>query len=95
MKNNSFNYEEAVCAINSMQHLIGQNAPKWNSPILDIVPAPTNGDFYRYINVFKKTGSVKNAVKTVKSETFGILLIFRTPKLHGDLVYEWYSFFYS
>jgi hypothetical protein len=94
MKNNSFNYEETVSAINSMRHLIGQNAPKWNSPILDIIPAPTNGNFNKYINTFKKTGNIGDAIKTAKSGTYDILLIFRTPKLHGDLVYEWYSFFY-
>jgi hypothetical protein len=95
MKNNSFNYEEVINAINSMRYLVGQNVPKWNSPILDIIPAPTNRNFSKYINTFKKTGSIENALKIAKSGTYDILLIFRTPELHGDLVYEWYSFFFS
>jgi hypothetical protein len=95
MKSNSLNYEEAVCKINSMQHLIGQKAPKWNSPILEIIPAPTNDKFNKYINVFKRTRDISTAMKTAKSGSFGVLLIFRTPELHGDLVYEWYSYFYS
>lgn len=95
MKNSTLNYSDTIAKINSIQHLIGQDAPKWQSPILEIIPAPTNGTFYEYIQVFEKTGCIVKAKEIIDSTTFDILLIFRTPKLHGDLVYEWYSFFYS
>ena len=37
---------------------------------------------------------VEKAILTAGASEFDILLVFRTPQLHGDLVCEWYSFFY-
>ena len=42
-------YKETIQKIGSLEHLIGNNAPKWNSPILAMIPAPTNASFHKYI----------------------------------------------
>jgi hypothetical protein len=81
--------------INSLQHLIGQNAPKWNSPILDIVPAPANRSFTKFIERYKQTGNYEKAMQKISCNQFDVLLIFRTPRLHKSLICEWYGFFYS
>jgi hypothetical protein len=86
---------ETIEKINSLQHLIGQNVPKWNSPILDIIPAPADSNFEKFLEAYKKTGDHQKAMQKIKCYQFDILLIFRTPRLHESLVCEWYSFFYS
>jgi hypothetical protein len=86
--------QEAFQKIDTLQHLVGQKAPKWNSPILEIIPAATD-KFSTYIQVYQKTMNLEKAIQASKSSHFDILLIFRTPKLHGNFVYEWYSFFYQ
>lgn len=86
---------EAANKINSLRHLIGQRVPKWNSPILEMMPAPNNDSFIDFIEVFFKTQDIRQASSVTKmDDDFEILLIFRTPKQHGMLIYEWYSFFY-
>jgi hypothetical protein len=86
--------ESSIQKINSLQHLVGQNVPIWDSPILEIIPAPANELFSKYIEIFKRTGNITKATYIVSHNNFDVLLIFKTPKLHGDLVYEWYSYFY-
>jgi hypothetical protein len=78
-----------------MKHLIGQKAPKWESPILQIIPAPVSDKFTKYMEIYGKTGDFTKAIPVAKSNQFDIILIFRTPQLHGSLIYEWYSFFYT
>jgi len=87
--------EETLEKIDSLRYLIGQNVPKWNSPILEMIPAPISGKFVEYIKIYRKTMDFKKAMLLIPSGKFDILLIFRTPALHGELVYEWYSFFYK
>ena len=86
--------ENSQIKIDSLKHLIGQNVPKWNSPILEMIAAPNNDTFSRFMEIFEKNGNIGQGLSAFKSMEFEILLIFRTPKLHGELVYEWYSFFY-
>jgi hypothetical protein len=86
--------EKTIALIDSLQHLIGQKVPKWDSPVFEMIPAPTNETFFRYMEIFEETGDITNAIKIARSMDFDVLLIFRTTKLHGNLVYEWYSFFY-
>jgi len=88
-------YKKTIQKIRSVKHLIGSDAPKWSSPILEMIPAPANASFHKYIQAFKKTGDFKQAKQMVTADKFDILLIFRTPKIHGDLIYEWYSFFFK
>ncbi|HRP37138.1 hypothetical protein DC498_22515 [Terrimonas sp.] len=87
--------EETASKINSLQHLIGQKVPKWNSIILEIMPAPNNDKFVDFIEIFFQTQNIKQAAEQTGANDFEILLIFRTPKQHGLFIYEWYSFFYS
>jgi hypothetical protein len=87
--------EETFEKINGLQQLVGQKVPRWGSTILEIIPAPTSSKFATYINVYKKTLNLEKAIDETGSGQFDVLLIFRTPPLHGDLVYEWYSFFYN
>jgi hypothetical protein len=86
---------ETLEKINDLQLLVGQKVPRWGSPILEIIPAPTSSKFASYIKVYRETQDVKKAIDGVGVTQFDVLLIFRTPPLHGDLVYEWYSFFYK
>jgi hypothetical protein len=87
--------DETIKKISSLQHLVGKPVPRWESPILEMIPAPTNGTFTTYMELYKKTGKVDTAISKTKPRQFDILIIFRTPGLHLDLVYEWYSFFYG
>jgi len=87
--------EETVQKINTLQHLIGQNAPKWNRPILEIIPAPMNDSFTKYMETYEEDGNVQKAIKIARSGQFGILLIFSMPQTGLHLVYEWYGFFYT
>jgi len=86
--------EETMLRIASLQHLVGHKVPKWNAPVLKIIAVPANSGFDKFIRTFSKTGDFSKSMKGIKSSEFDILLIFRTPELHGSLVYEWYSFFY-
>jgi hypothetical protein len=86
--------EETKEKITTLQHLIGQKAPSWNSTILEIIPAPIGNYFSEYMQLYKETGSTDKAMPTAKFGEFNILLIFRKPPQHLDLVCEWYSFFY-
>ncbi|RZK05107.1 MAG: hypothetical protein EOO46_16085 [Flavobacterium sp.] len=86
---------ETAAKINSLKHLIGQKVPKWNSPILEMMPAPNNEKFIEFIEIFFRTQDIRQAAQVSDSDDYEILLIFRTPKQHGILVHEWYSFFYS
>jgi hypothetical protein len=85
---------ETAAKINSLKHFIGQSVPKWNSPILEMMPAPNNEKFIEFIEVFFQTQDIRQAAQVSDSDEYEILLIFRTPKKHGILVHEWYSFFY-
>ena len=87
--------KETVSKINSLQELIGEEVPKWNSTILEMMPAPNNEKFVHFVETFLKTQSIEQAVAQTGADDFEILLIFRSPRKHGILIYEWYSFFYS
>jgi len=93
-KTNSMTLKETTEKIHLLQHLVGHNVPKWNSPILDIIPAPADSSFMKYMEMYKKTGDYKKVIPKVRSKEYDVLLIFRTPKLHKSLVCEWYGFFY-
>ena len=86
--------KETIKKIDSLQHLVGQKAPKWNSPILEIIPAPVNHKFTNYMQVYQKTGSIQKAIQKTKLRQFDILLIFSKGKGAFSFVYEWYSYFY-
>jgi hypothetical protein len=86
--------KETTEKINMLQHLVGENVPQWNSPIIEMIPAPADATFTKYIEAYKKTGNYEKAILKVRSDNFDILLVFRTPKLHSSLVCEWYGFFY-
>jgi len=83
---------QTIQKIDSLQNLVGQKAPKWNSPILEMIPAPVNSRFTSYIKSYENTGSFKKGILKSTSEQFDILLIF--CKSEESLVYEWYSYFY-
>ena len=86
--------KETIEKINTLQHLVGEKVPKWNSPIIEMIPAPASAKFTKYMEAYKKTGDYEKAIPKIRSNNFDILLIFRTPKLHSSLVCEWYGFFY-
>ena len=86
--------QETMQRIAGLQHLTGNKVPRWNTPILEIIPVPATADFDKFIKTFSKTGDFNRSMKGIKSTEFDILLVFMTPKLHGSLVCEWYSFFY-
>lgn len=67
---------ETAAKINSLQHLIGQKVPKWNSPILEMMPAPNNENFIDFIEVFFKTQDIRQAAQFNNANDFEILLIF-------------------
>lgn len=85
---------ETAEKIISLQHLIGQKVPKWNTPILEMMPAPNNEKFIDFIEIFFKTEDIRQAAQLTGAKDFEILLVFRSPKKHGLFVHEWYSFFY-
>ena len=79
--------------IKELNHLIGQNVSKWNSPILDIIPAPTDNSFDTFIKAYQLTDSIAEAANIASNSNYDILLIFRKPS-SGLFIYEWYSHFY-
>lgn len=85
--------QETKEKIRSVQHLIGEKVPKWNTPILDMIPAPTDNSFDTFIKVYLLTDSIDSAAGVVGNRNYDILLIFRRPS-SGFFIHEWYSFFY-
>ena len=85
---------ETTDKINSLKHLVGQNVPRWNSPFLEMIPAPTNKIFADYINIYKKTGNLQKALLKTKAIEFDILLVFSKGSGAFSFICEWYSFFY-
>jgi hypothetical protein len=87
--------QETQEKILSLQHLIGQKVPKWETAILEMIPAPINDSFPKYIDMYEQDGNVDKALLMTKSNRFDILLIFSKPNIGSFLVYEWYGFFYK
>jgi hypothetical protein len=87
--------KQTIEKIDLLQYLVGKPVPKWNCPILEMIPAPTNDKFSNYMKAYQKTGSLENAMQKIKLRQFDILLIFSKGKEPFSFVYEWYSFFYQ
>jgi hypothetical protein len=79
----------------SLQHLIGHKVPRWETMILEMIPAPISDSFTKYMEMYEQDGNVQKALLMTKSGRFGILLIFSKPQTGLSLVYEWYGFFYK
>jgi hypothetical protein len=87
--------QETQEKISSLKHLIDTKVPKWQSHILEIIPAPIDDTFTQYMEMYEQHGNVRQGLLMAKGGQFDILLIFRKPQTGLSLVYEWYGFFYT
>ena len=87
---------EALIQVNELQHLVGTKIPETNLIIDEIILAPTDNQFDKFLEIYLKTGKIFDNSHQLNITDFEILILSGSKKkdmfdVKTTITHAWYK----